>query len=341
MTLMDLPGIVRSVGTSESQSLVDDFPSLIKEFLENERCIILAVHPCNVDFHNSQIMADAKKVDPRTQRTIPVLTKPDIIDKGGEGGVLDLLTGKKTKFERGFNMVLCRGQQALDDGVTVAEFLHKEQEFFRNHAPWKNTILQTKNIFFFGYLLSVPHLDYELKPAKSFLCDTSLAASNYTCTSELCHKGVCTECFRANHTRRRGGWTCQECKDFNIMDITAKNSNYPDTMQDYYMFRISRIPKITDDQLKVDLQEVTWNATLRHVRGVPSKDNIIKYKIANSQVSRHCRSRVIPDEYPCYVKVISPEMLRDAYCQNFQLSANIWEPGLQTFICIYNLARHV
>ena len=39
-------------------------------------------------------------------------------------------------------MVLCRGQQALSEGVTVAEFLHEEQAFFRNHEPWKNTILQ-------------------------------------------------------------------------------------------------------------------------------------------------------------------------------------------------------
>lgn len=45
------------------------------------RCVILAVHPSNVDFHNSQILAEAKKVDPKTRRTIPVLTKPDLIDE--------------------------------------------------------------------------------------------------------------------------------------------------------------------------------------------------------------------------------------------------------------------
>ena len=70
------------------------------------RCVILAVHPCNVDFHNSQILAEAKKVDPQTKRTIPVLTKPDLIDDGAESNVKDLLLGKKTdKFELGFHMV--------------------------------------------------------------------------------------------------------------------------------------------------------------------------------------------------------------------------------------------
>ena len=70
------------------------------------RCVILAVLPANVDFHNSQILAEAKKVDAETKRTIPVLTKPDLIDDGAEGNVKDLLLGNKTEeFEMGFHMV--------------------------------------------------------------------------------------------------------------------------------------------------------------------------------------------------------------------------------------------
>ncbi len=70
------------------------------------RCVILAVHPSNVDFHNSQILAEAKKVDPETERTIPVLTKPDLIDEGAENNVRDLLLGNKTDhFKMGFHMV--------------------------------------------------------------------------------------------------------------------------------------------------------------------------------------------------------------------------------------------
>ena len=50
-------------------------------------------------------MAEARKVDPHTERTIPVLTKPDLIDGGGEAGVKDLLLGMKTdSFQLGFHM---------------------------------------------------------------------------------------------------------------------------------------------------------------------------------------------------------------------------------------------
>lgn len=74
LTLIDLPGIVRSHGKDESASLSDDIQSLLTDYLKNPRCVILAVLPANVDFHNSQIMAEALKVDPETKRTIPVLT---------------------------------------------------------------------------------------------------------------------------------------------------------------------------------------------------------------------------------------------------------------------------
>lgn len=106
LTLIDLPGIVRTSGKSESVTLSEDIQNLMNEYLSNPRCVVLAVLPSNVDFHNSQILADARKVDPQTKRTIPVLTKPDLIDDGAQTAVKELLLGKKTdSFEMGFHMV--------------------------------------------------------------------------------------------------------------------------------------------------------------------------------------------------------------------------------------------
>jgi hypothetical protein len=106
LTLIDLPGIVRTAGKQESATLAEDIQGLMNDYLSNTRCVILAVLPCNVDFHNSQILAEARKVDPDTKRTIPVLTKPDLIDDGGEMSVKELLLGMKTdSFSLGFHMV--------------------------------------------------------------------------------------------------------------------------------------------------------------------------------------------------------------------------------------------
>jgi GTPase SAR1 family protein len=139
LTLIDLPGIVRAIGAGESETLAQDIQSLMEDYLKNSRCVILAVHPSNVDFHNSQIMADAKKVDPKTKRTLPVLTKPDLIDDGAERSVKDLLLGLKTDaFEKGFHMVKGRGQAALNSRDTIEKGLKDEEVFFRNTQPWRD-----------------------------------------------------------------------------------------------------------------------------------------------------------------------------------------------------------
>ena len=149
LTLIDLPGIVRATGKNESATLGQDIQHLIDEYLKNPRCVILAVVPCNNDFHNSQIMADARRVDPDTRRTIPVLTKPDLIDNGAESAVQDLLLGNKTdSFEKGFHMVKARGQMALNHKKSIEQAIGSEAWFFKNHSPWSE--LQKKHPDLFG-----------------------------------------------------------------------------------------------------------------------------------------------------------------------------------------------
>ncbi|KAL3940165.1 MAG: hypothetical protein SGBAC_005236 [Bacillariaceae sp.] len=151
LTLIDLPGMVRSHGKDESDTLGEEIQALLNDYLHNSRCVILAVLPANVDFHNSQILAEARKVDHETKRTIPVLTKPDLIDYGAEGNVQELLLGQKTqKFEMGFHMVKGRGQDALNRNVTIPEALDQEETFFRRREPWSTvddkTLFGTQNL---------------------------------------------------------------------------------------------------------------------------------------------------------------------------------------------------
>jgi hypothetical protein len=103
----------------------------------------------------------------------PVLTKPDLIDKGGERAVKDLLLGSKTEsFACGFHMVkgklqayevlLCdftiiirsfcsvllfigRGQEALDKKQSIEDGLTAEESYFSNTEPWRG--VEDKNLF--------------------------------------------------------------------------------------------------------------------------------------------------------------------------------------------------
>ena len=129
VTLVDLPGIVRATGTGESVELVGDIQALNKDYLSNNRVVILAVVPANVDFHNSQIIVDEKLVDPDTERTIPVITKPDLIDEGAEASVMQLLRGNKVEFGLGIAMTKCRRQKGWGSA---------EKAYFTNTEPWRN-----------------------------------------------------------------------------------------------------------------------------------------------------------------------------------------------------------
>jgi GTPase SAR1 family protein len=148
LTLLDLPGMVRIRAADEGLSLVQDVDTLLHSYLKNPRSIILAVIPANVDFHNSQILNLVQSVDPDCKRTIPVLTKPDLIDNGAEDQVLKLLLGKKIDLK--FHMCKGRGQAALDQGQSLEESLRMEELFFDTQEPWKTvedrTLFGTKNL---------------------------------------------------------------------------------------------------------------------------------------------------------------------------------------------------
>jgi GTPase SAR1 family protein len=137
LTLIDLPGLVRSSANDESETLAEDVDRLMNDYLLNKRCVILAVCSANVDFHNSNL-ASILKVDPTTSRTIPVITKPDLIDAGAEDAVLELLLGKKVAFSLKFHMIKGRGQAALDRKEPIQKGLEEEDKFFEELEPWKS-----------------------------------------------------------------------------------------------------------------------------------------------------------------------------------------------------------
>lgn len=65
--------------------------------------------------------------------TLPSLTKPDIVDKGGEQNIIDLVNGKRNKLTLGYWIVRNRGQYETDS--TNSERTTKEHEFFQS-PPW-------------------------------------------------------------------------------------------------------------------------------------------------------------------------------------------------------------
>jgi hypothetical protein len=145
LSVIDVPGIFRKttagVTTAADKELVRD---MVLRYMRNPRTVMLAVVPANVDLATQEILEMASEVDFDGHRTIGVLTKPDLVDKGAEQKMVDLIQGKgeESKFE--WSVVRNPGQQELNSSVMDRGEL--EDIFFRTHTPWSSLPSERRGI---------------------------------------------------------------------------------------------------------------------------------------------------------------------------------------------------
>lgn len=96
---------------------------------------MLVVIPCNVDIATQEILERAEDLDPEGIRTLGVLTKPDLIDHGSEGAVMDLVEGRKHRLRLGWHLLRNPGQSDLNEGRSREAI---EENFFIKTSPWKD-----------------------------------------------------------------------------------------------------------------------------------------------------------------------------------------------------------
>lgn len=138
LSVIDVPGIFRS--TTEGLTTTADTElvrSMVEKYMNNPRSVMLAVIPANVDVATQEILEMAKKADPHQDRTLGVLTKPDLVDKGAEPKVIDLLEGRTRPMKLGWHVIRNPGQSDLASKDLDRDA--RESSFFRSQSPW-NTV---------------------------------------------------------------------------------------------------------------------------------------------------------------------------------------------------------
>ena len=89
----------------------------------------------------------ALEFDPDGERTIGVITKIDIMDKGTDAR--KMLTNQQIKLKLGYVGIKNRCQEDINNNVTVAQSLIDEQNYFKNHEAYRDLpsdILGTKSL---------------------------------------------------------------------------------------------------------------------------------------------------------------------------------------------------
>lgn len=137
LSLIDLPGIIRTTTAGQDRSVIANVDTLLESYLRQPETVILAVIPANQDIATIDILERANEFDPQGLRTIGVLTKPDLIDRGAEDEVLKIVQNIRKPLKLGYVIVKNRSQQELKTSVSLAQSAKNEDNYFSQHEVWQ------------------------------------------------------------------------------------------------------------------------------------------------------------------------------------------------------------
>uniref|UniRef100_A0A8D2Q6V7 MX dynamin like GTPase 1 n=1 Tax=Varanus komodoensis TaxID=61221 RepID=A0A8D2Q6V7_VARKO len=126
LTLIALPGIARVA--------VDNQP---QDIGQQHETINLVVVPSNIDIATTEALKMAQEVDPQGERALDILTKPDLIDKGTEQEVINIVQNQRVPLRKGYIIVKCHGQNDINDKMSLEEAIQKEKIFFEAHPVFR------------------------------------------------------------------------------------------------------------------------------------------------------------------------------------------------------------
>ncbi|XP_075641636.1 dynamin-related protein 3A-like isoform X2 [Castanea sativa] len=134
MTLVDLPGVTKVPVGDQPTDIEERIRKMIMAHIRQENCIILAVTPANSDLATSDALQMAREADPTGSRTIGVITKLDIMDRGTDAR--NFLLGKVVPLRLGYVGVVNRSQEDINKNRSIAEALAYEEQFFHDHPVY-------------------------------------------------------------------------------------------------------------------------------------------------------------------------------------------------------------
>ncbi|KFO85117.1 Interferon-induced GTP-binding protein Mx, partial [Buceros rhinoceros silvestris] len=133
LTLIDLPGIARVAVGDQPEDIGQQIKALLKKIIGRKETINLVVVPCNVDIATTEALKMAQEVDPGGERTLGILTKPDLVDRGTEECVVNIIRNLVIPLKKGYMIVKCRGQQDIHNKLALSAAIQQERIFFKTH----------------------------------------------------------------------------------------------------------------------------------------------------------------------------------------------------------------
>ena len=167
LTVVDLPGLISVANEEQTEDDVKIVQNLVDSYVANPRTIILAVVQAGNDIANQGIIQKSRRVDKAGQRTVGVITKPDLINQGTEKRIALLAKNlDTTKLKLGYFLVKNPTPTELASGITPEQRQKGEVHYFQS-SPWKEQALSMDRVGILSlrlYLQSLldQHIEREL-----------------------------------------------------------------------------------------------------------------------------------------------------------------------------------
>ena len=133
LNLVDLPGITKVPlkGSKQTQNIEKVTTDLISKYIKDPRSVILCVVQANVDVSTSDAIKLSYRFDPESKRTLCVLTKVDLVDRGND--IRSTLRNDEVVLKYGYVAVKGRSKYDMNNNMTVKQGLRAEVEYFEQN----------------------------------------------------------------------------------------------------------------------------------------------------------------------------------------------------------------
>ena len=136
LSMIDLPGYIQVAGRDQPPQLKQKISDLCDKYIQAPN-VILAISAADVDLANSTALRASRRVDPRGERTIGVITKMDLIEPERASSIL---SDQKYPLRLGYVGVISRIPQMTtalfstrNTGNITDSILRNERSYFSAH----------------------------------------------------------------------------------------------------------------------------------------------------------------------------------------------------------------
>lgn len=174
LTVVDLPGIIQAETKDASQADVDMTVEITKSYISLPRTICLAVISGANDYANQPILNLVRRYDPKGERTLGIITKPDLLPSGSESEQSFLKLARNEDIVFGLGWHVLKNRSFEEGSFSTTDRNNSEADFFRNSTfcqlradqlGVQSLVIRLSNLLFAHIRQELPKLQQDLEAA--------------------------------------------------------------------------------------------------------------------------------------------------------------------------------